>query len=707
MTVRSLPWLVWAVFASTAVSASAQEKAAHWAFQPVEKVAPPPSPIWGRNPIDAFIHARQKAAAVTPNSEADKRTLMRRLSLDLTGLPPAVDDVEAFLKDDRSDAYDQLVERLLTAPQHGERWARHWLDLARWAESEGYESNHPRNFAWRYRDWVARAFNADKPFADFIREQIAGDEIEAYADDNIIATGFLASCRLSSNEEDRYRQRNEIGVDIANATANAFLGLTLQCAQCHNHRLDPISARDYYRFYAFFIQGLPANIALKEPALWAAYNAKKPAGYDSLRQERDAIFEKGKKAKLDGVRAGLSKKEKDAYDKSPSGRDSDEEKSARETDLLFQFTPAMFETAISAAERKRYEAVKKQVADMEKDMLEPPQTFGFYSFAKNPHRVEVLPMKAFYPLMYDDQERARFKVRVLRGGDVHQPIGEVDTGWPAVLGPTPPEAQEQPRTALAKWLASPNNPLTARVFVNRLWQWHFGRGIVETASDFGIKGAPPTHPELLDWLANELQRTGSVRHIHRLIVTSSAYRQSGTANAANESRDPDNKTRWRWEPRRLESEAIRDSLLTVSGELDRRVGGPSVVGKDDATRRALYLFQKRDQPPQQSALFDGPVAASESCPIRRVTTAPLQALYMLNNDFSVKRAEAFAERVRAQSSDRDEQMEVAFRLALQRLPSDTERALARRAFATLGDSPAALARFCQALMNVNEFVYLE
>jgi hypothetical protein len=707
MRVRNLSMLLCAAFWPLTGDASAQvKKTSHWAFEPVKDVAPPSSPLWGRNPVDAFIQAKQRTADISPNPEAERRILIRRLSLDLTGLPPSAEDVEEFEKDRRANAYELLVERLLTAPRHGERWARHWLDVARWAESEGYESNHPRNFAWRYRDWVVNAFNADKPFADFIREQIAGDEIEPYADDNLIATGFLASCRLSSNEEDRYRQRNEIGVDIANATASAFLGLTLQCAQCHNHRLDPISARDYYRFYAFFTQGLPANIALKDPALWAAYNAKKPAGYDAARRERDEIFERGKRIKLDGVRAGLSSAAKNAYEKSPAARDADEERTAREADLLFQFTLAMFETAIPAAERKRYELVKKQVADMEKDMLEPPQTFGFFSFAKNPHRLEVLPMKAFYPLMYDDHERARFKARVLRSGDVHQPLGEVDIGWPAVLGPTPPDAQ-QPRTELAKWLASPDNPLVARVFVNRLWQWHFGRGLVETASDFGLKGAPPTHPELLDWLAGELQRTGSIRHIHRLIVTSSVYRQSAAANAKNEAIDPDNKTRWRWEPRRLEAEAVRDVLLAASGELDRKIGGPSVVGKDDAPRRALYLFQKRDVPQQQAALFDGPVAASESCAVRRVTTVPLQALYLLNSDFSLKRTEALARRVRQQTSDREEQISAAFRIVLQRSPDDEERSLARQAFERLGDSPTALTRFCQALLNLNEFLYLE
>ena len=539
------------------VAPCAAEKTRHWAFQPVRKIAAPASGP-AVNPIDAFLKARRDAGGVVPNPEASRRVLLRRLHFDLLGLPPTPADVEAFEKDTRPDGYERWVDKLLASPQYGERWARHWLDVARWAESEGYESNHPRNFAWRYRDWVVKAFNADKPFADFVREQIAGDEITPYSDDNLVATGFLAAARLSSNEEDRWRQRNDVYVDIVNATASAFLGVTLQCAQCHNHRIDPFTARDYYRFYGFFVHGQPGNLALKDPKLWVEYDAKKPAGYDEAVRQRDSLFEKGRASRMAEVRKGLSEAARIAYDLPMEKRTPEQEKLARATDLLFQFTPNAFEKALPQDERERYDALKKRIAEMEKGMLERPQTFGFYSPVSSPHDIAVLPMKGFYPLSYEPKELSRARSFLLKGGDVHQPSGVVGLGWPEILGPTPEAAlAKQPRLALAKWLSSAENPLTARVYVNRLWHWHFGRGIVATPSDFGLKGAPPTHPELLDWLASELQRTGSTKHIHRLIVTSNAYRASAAPNAKNEALDPDNKTWWRWQPHRLERSRVK------------------------------------------------------------------------------------------------------------------------------------------------------
>jgi hypothetical protein len=312
---------------------------------------------------------------------------------------------------------------------------------------------------------------------------------------------------------------------------------------------------------------------------------------------------------------------------------------------------------------------------------------------------------------------ARLRPHLLVGGDVHRRGPVVDVGWPAVFGPTPRAAVARtPRLALADWLTGPRNPLTARVMVNRLWQYHFGRGLVATPSDFGARGAPPTHPELLDWLASEFRRTGgSTKQLHRLIVCSRTYRQSSAHHAGNARRDPDNRLWWRWSPRRLEAEAIRDAMLAVSGELDRRAGGPSDPGEAGSLRRGLYLLQKRERPPAVQALFDGPSAAAESCPRRAVSTVPLQSLYLLNNDFAVARARAFARRVWTRAGgDRGHQCEAAFLLALGRSPDDVERAAAREFFeahgrgpAAAGEVPEALVPFCQALLNLNEFVYLE
>jgi hypothetical protein len=387
-------------------------------------------------------------------------------------------------------------------------------------------------------------------------------------------------------------------------------------------------------------------------------------------------------------------------------RTPEQETLARQTDLLFQFGTGQIEAAVP--DRKRYAELKKQVADMEKGMLEKPQTFGYYSPATSPHAIDVLPMKGFYPLIYAPEELKRAKPYLLAAGDVHQPSFPVDVGWPALFGPTKsPELPTRPRLALANWLADPSHPLAARVYVNRVWQQHFGRGLVASANDFGVKGEPPTHPELLDWLAAEfLDSGGSTKHLHRLIMTSTTYQQSSVAATETLATDPDNLLWSRWQPRRLEAEAVRDSLLMVSGELDPKVGGPSATD-EKTTRRSLYLFQKRDLPPQQQMLFDGPGAMTESCAQRLTTTQPLQALYLLNSKFSVERAEALAKRVfAAAGEDQERQIETCFRLALQRGPEPHERELARRFFDNDG-SPEALLRFCQALMNVNEFVYLE
>jgi hypothetical protein len=689
----------------------------HWAFRPLTNPAAPQvkNAAWARNPIDAFLAQRHEAAGLAPAAEADRRTLLRRLSLDLVGLPPSPEEIDAFVGDPSPDACEKVVERLLASPHYGERWGRHWLDLARWAESEGYESNHPRPHAWRYRDYVVRCFNEDRPFRDFVREQLAGDEITPYSDEHLIATGFLGAARLSSNEEDKPRQRNDILVDMVNATGSVFLGLTLHCAQCHNHKFDPITARDYYRFQGFFLKGQPVNALLKDPDLWAAWHALRPAEYEPAKKLQEALFDAARARLVAEARKTLSAEQRRALDIPAERRTPEEEKLAREAELKVQFTPQRIERAIGDDDRKLYDELKKKIETIEKKLPDRPQTFAFYSPATSPTKVEVLPMKGFYPLPYEPKELARARPYLLVGGDVHRRGPEVDVGWPAVLGPTPPGiAAKTPRLALAEWLTDPRHPLTWRVYVNRVWQHHLGRGLVATPNDFGVKGAPPTHPELLDWLASEFLRSGgSTKHLHRLIVCSATYRQASQGTVVHPA-DPENALLARWEPRRLESEVIRDSMLAVSGEIDLRPGGPSSPDDGKHLRRSLYLYQRRDHPPPLQALFDGPVAAAESCPRRHVSTVPLQALYMLNNEFAMNRATALARRVQAQAGTGQEQrIDLAFRLALGRWPDAVERDAARTFFARhrgenpSAQEPAALVLFCQALLNVNEFVYLE
>ncbi len=677
-------------------------KSDHWAFQPIKTPAIPKikNAAWVATPVDAFIAKAHEEKGLTPAPVADARTLMRRLALDLTGLPPGEGPEESL-----RSSWGLTVEHYLKSPHYGERWGRHWLDVARFAESEGYESNHLRLHAWRYRDWVVNAFNRDLPFKDFVRQQLAGDEITPYADEHLIATGFLAAARLSSNEEDRLRQRNDIHVDIVNTTASAFLGLTMQCAQCHNHKFDPITARDYYRLMGFFVKGQLGNFALRDPKLWAEYNAKKPKGFDEALQERDSLYSLAQERKYVEVRKGLSPTQQEALALPREDRTPAQDKLARETDLLFQFTAGQFERMLMPDEKKRYDAAKKTVAELEKTMREKPQSFGYYSPATSPHTIDVLPMKGFYPLPFVPTELRQAKAFLYEAGDAHKPAFAVDAGWPAFL-PSPSgrgAGGEGTRRALAAWLTSEQQPLTTRVYVNRIWQQHFGRGLVATANDFGVKGARPTHPELLDWLASELLRTGSTKHVHRLIVLSNTYRQASTGDPASAKRDADNHYLWRWTPRRLEAEAIRDSWLAVSGELDRNLGGPS-MSDDKGDRRALYLLQKRDVPPYQQGLFDGPIAMTESCAKRQTTMVALQPLYLLNSSFSVERAKALAARVsKSAGADRDKQIAATYRLALGRAPEADELALGRRFLGRSG----SLAAYCQAIMNLNEFVYIE
>ncbi|MBL8800258.1 MAG: PSD1 domain-containing protein [Planctomycetia bacterium] len=686
----------------------------HWAFQPIQRPTPPVSDdSWGRNPVDAFIRAKQQTAGVQPASEAPRRVLIRRLYLDLIGLPPTPEENERALRDPSPDWYEQLVERLLASPHYGERWGRHWLDLARYADSEGYESDHPRHYAWRYRDYVVASFNSDKPYDRFLREQVAGDELTPYRDENLIATGFLASARLSSNEEDKPRQINDVLVDVVNATATTLLGVTFNCCQCHNHKFDPFTARDYYRFQGFFVRGAPNNLALQDPELWAAYEAAKPAEYDPAYRLKQTLFENARARLIADARQKLTAEQRAALEIPAERRTPEQEKLAREADLRFQFTPGRIEKGIPDEDRPLYTELTRKLTALEKKMPDKPQTWGFYSPVHNPNKVEVLPMKGFYPPPFVPAELAKAKPYLLVAGEVHQRGAELDVGWPALFGPAPPAVYEKPRTVLADWLASPKNPLTARVWVNRLWQYHFGRGIVPTPSDFGTRGTKPTHPELLDWLASELRDNGwSTKHLHRQIVGSATYRQAAQHHAGNAQRDPENLLWWRWPLRRLESEVIRDATLAVTGELDRDLGGPTQP-EASSLRRTIYLTQRRNQAPQMQKLFDGPAGAAESCPKRHVSTVPLQALYLMNNQFSLDRAKALAARLEQQAGDdRDKQLEMAFQLLLGRAPDEAERTAALKFFEKYQPSPeagsqSALVHFCQALLNVNEFVYIE
>jgi hypothetical protein len=734
-------------------------KSDHWAFQSIARPSVPNlkfeiSNLKFQNPIDAFVASKHRELGAQPADEADRRTLFRRLSLDLLGLPPRRDEVEEFLTDQSTDAYEQLVDRLLASPAYGERWARHWLDVARWAESEGYESNHPRPFAWRYRDYVINAFNSDKPFDEFVRQQIAGDELQPYSDENLIATGFLAAARISSNEEDKWRQRNDVLVDITNATANAFLGLTMQCAQCHNHKSDPITTRDYYRLQAFFVTGQPVDVALQDPALRRDFESRRPPEYEPALALRESLLESARRRFHDETRRSLTDEERTAYDTPATERDIEQERLARLVDLKFQASVNVLDRYIPESDRKLYDETKKKIVEIEKTSPRIPQTFAYYSPATSPHRLDTLPSIGFYPLPFDrdalPRERGGIKIR----GDVHN-IGPVVTaGVPAVLDKSgellvasgelkatnvsnsqlATNTSQLPRSSLANWLTDRRHPLTARVWVNRIWQWHFGTGLVATPDDFGVRGAKPTHPELLDWLASELiDSAWSTKHIQRLIVTSWAYRMKSrverretrdeskaTAAASDSQFAPLNPHLTTFPRRRVEAEVLRDTQLAVAGMLERRIGGPSVPVelRESSNRRNLYLFQKRGQPPSMQGLFDGPNEASESCPLRHVSTTPLHALFLLNNEFALRCAIVLAQRVESLAGpDRERQIDLLFHEVLSRPATETERlvlhkfldeeAAKRSGGSTTPNAPTPLQLLCHVLMSLSELSSLE
>ena len=688
----------------------------HWAFQPVKRPPVPPSDKlgWVRTPIDAFIAADHAVHGLTSVGEAGRRTLLRRLTLDLTGLPPTRAEMASFLADSSSHAYENQVERLLNSVAYGERWGRHWLDVARYADTEGYESNHPRPYAWRYRDWVVQSFHRDLPYDQFLRHQLAGDEITPYADDHLIATGFLAAARISSNEEDKRLQRNEVLVDIVNAVGNSLLGLTFGCAQCHSHKFDPLSHRDYYRFQGFFVQGQPANLELKSAELWGVFNAAKPPEYDSAVQLREALLEQGRMRLIADTRQTLSSDMLAALDTPDNQRNEQMQELVRQADLKFQFSRTAMERAIAESDRKLFDELKKKLTSLEKKMPDRPQVWGYYSPQSSPHNIPVLPSVGFYPLPYEPDMLKQEQAYLLLRGEVHQRGPAVGVGWHTIFGA--PNAKQQqllaksPRLALADWLTDRQNPLTARVWANRVWYWHFGRGLVPSVEDFGLKGESPTHPQLLDWLAAELMENGwSTKNLHRLIVLSSTYRQAAEPQSTQAKLDPENVYYWRWSPRRLEAEAIRDSVLLVSGEIDLTAGGPFIAAEQQhaTSRRTLYLMQRRDQLPEVQQLFDSPTT-NESCSRRYTSTVALQPLFLLNHEFMVRRTARFATLVASHAGpSRTRQIEFAFEQALGRLPNPSELSRCQSYFQQQSEDEKVLESFCHALLNVNEFFYIE
>ena len=645
------------------------------------KMPTPKNPVlaeeWARNPIDQFVLAGLERKGLTPSPPVSKIVLLRRVYADLIGMPPTLAEADAFLSDESPDAYEKLVDRLLADPRYGERWARHWLDLVRYAETEGFEADGARPRAWRYRDYVIRALNADKPYDRFLKEQLAGDELYPTDADARIATGFF---RLGTwdglSRDDAGRWQDTLN-DTTDTVGAAMLGLTVGCARCHDHKYDRITARDYYRLQAFF-----TNTRFTE--------ARLPGEIDPPAQV----------ARRESLRAQL--REKQAALAAVRAEKGDPEETDR---------------------KRRREALEAEVSGFNRELTpidRVADSIAERGTASPTHHV-LLRGSLGTP---GDAVKPGF-VASLCGGK------EVD---PAL---TPTVETSGARTALAGWIASAQNPLTARVIVNRLWQHHFGAGLVETPSDFGKNGGKPSNPALLDWLASELpRRDWSLKSAHKLILTSATYKQSVAVRPECAKIDPQNRLLWRQNRQRLEGEAIRDSILAVAGRLNPEAGGPSVYPaisdevlstgsthkwgsspEEQQRRRTIYVFQRRSLALPLAEVFDGPDMVN-TCPRRQTTTIAPQALALFNGAFGREESVHFAARVvREAGASPEAQVERAWRLALVRRPTAmelakslaflTQKIALHRTEKQPEPERAALADLCHVLFNTNEFLYAD
>jgi hypothetical protein len=584
----------------------------HWAYQKPIRHEPPAvkNTSWPKNAIDHFVLARLEHENLHPSAEVDRARLIRRVSLDLIGLPPTVEEVDAFLADTGPDAYEKVVDRLLASPHYGERWARPWLDLARYADTHGYEKD-PRRSIWPYRDWVIHALNADMPYDQFTIEQLAGDLLPNPTLEQRIATGFHRNTMINTEGGvDQEEYRVVAVVDRVNTTATVWLGTTLACAQCHSHKYDPFTQKEYYQLFAFFNSNADSSTS-ESGEMLPLPNPEQQKALDEINA-------------LEAVKV----------------------------------------------ESEALKGVKSQLADAKKKLLaEVPKT-----------------------LVMRDLPQPR-ETHVMVRGNFLNLADKVAPGVPAVLHALPINEQPTNRLALARWLVSPENPLTARVVVNRMWEQCFGRGLVETSEDFGTRGAPPSHPDLLDWLATEfIERRWSMKQMHRLIVTSATYQQTAVATAEMLERDPHNRLLARGPRTRLEAETVRDHALTVGGLLSRKIGGPSVMppqpdglwnspysgekwqtsAGDDKYRRGLYTFWKRTAPYPSFMSFDAP--SREFCVVRRPrTNTPLQALTTLNDPVYVEAAQALAKRmIKEGGQDPASRATRGFRTVMARVPQPVE-----------------------------------
>jgi hypothetical protein len=743
MPYRQIPGLSWPLVACLVIlganslsprAGAADVTEAAWPYRRLCRPAVPQvrGQDWLKNPVDAYVLARLEKVGLRLAPCADRRTLLRRVTYDLTGLAPTSAECAAFEHDAMPDAYGKVVERLLASPHFGERWAQHWLDVVRYSETEGFKIDRFRPSAFRYRDYVIRAFNSDLPYDRFIRQQLAGDELEPDNPDAQIATGFLRLHPEESNGSNYRQIRQEILDDVTEVVGTTFLGLTIGCARCHDHKFDPIPQEDYFRLQAFFAPMLQRDDVSLLPS--AEYQPREQKMHIWL--EKTAELRREMDGMLKPIGAAIFKEIAETLD-------TETQESLRLT--AAQRTPLQRQLALlggkqidnrflrmyrrlSPERRAHFEELKKKLAEF--DAVKP---------AELPVAMAVCDVGPEAPPTYR-----------LGGGDYHRKKEQVQPGFPECLDDREPEIHAPAgstgrRAALAQWLSQPDHPLTGRVMVNRIWAHYFGKGIVGTPNDFGKMGQAPTHPELLDYLASELVRNGwSLKAIHRLIVMSATYRQA-SAPAHPQALDPENKFLGHVRVRRRDAESVRDVALQISGEINPRMFGESALPElpkqladdryawdpdsrvADRNRRSVYVFHRRNLALPILHVFDAP-DRNGTCPARPVTITTPQALLMLNGDFTLNQARHVAGRLLTQARDSHDLVRLAYRTILSRAPTDEEishaalfleqqsRRIGAAPPATLpepmppGASPAAAAAlvdFCHALINCAEFLYVE
>ena len=739
----------------------------YWAFQHPQQAPVPPSREFD-HPVDRFLEASRKDAGLTAAPRADRLTLLRRAYLDLIGLPPTPEQIEEFLSDTERGAWERQIDKLLDSPHYGERWGRHWMDVARYADTDGFEQDYVRLNMWRYRDYVIDAFNDDKPYNQFLREQIAGDELDYVTDETRIATGFLRSGpRVNFREKDNPERRHDYLDDMLATIGRGVLGMTVHCARCHDHKFDPILQKDYYSMQASIFGYVEIDYPLLDQDEADAYFAEMRDVDDRqqpLRDEVDAIetpYREELRAKM--IRERFPENVQAAAFKPEAERTPGEQLLAVQV-LTINPPRSQVAEALSPADKARVDELNEQIAALEDERPPTPAmahivTDGDYRFAPDGPGDQVIgcpecrtPPEFEGTYLWEEggpDYEAPPNYFLIRG-DPFSPGSPMSPGFltaatygdPPTEIPRPDGRTSGRRLALAEWIASRDNPLTARVMVNRIWHHHFGRGIVRTLDNLGRMGDAPTHPELLDWLAVEFMDRGwSIKEMHRLLMTSEAYRMASSfRHQASGDADPENNLLWHYRGQRLEAEILRDAIMTVSGGIDLTVGGPAIFphipadilfqsdgkgfwcgspepgrritapstgiwceepDRPEVWRRSVYVFRRRSLGFPFFDTFDLP-DQNQTAAARNVSTVSTQALTLMNNPFVLNQAELFAERLEREApGDLDAQIDLAYLIALTRRPTDAEREVARGLA-----SEQSLVDFTHVMMNLNEFLYL-